>query len=260
MPASADDVVKLLAGAGPARLRLGKVSHFPGDTHDVVYVEVESPDADRLHGTLANSLVHVQTHPNYVKHVTLAYVKPGLGPVWAHRLGRIDRDVLATHCAYSDRDGTRTVIPLGSVGKADDGAMSSLVGSAGGFLVPDGGACRKKVRRKGRGKAARRLAAYLRSVVKALPGDDPDSAPDPHSAAAAMVAWVKECRSSGVDPAAGLNHIADSLYPAGGDDEDDDGDTVEKAWTEEPAFHPEWSVLKAFDVGELADELVAEMA
>jgi len=84
-----DDVRAAVAGFGPAELRLGAVSVFENVDADVVKFTVESADLRRLRGLTAK-LPHTDTHPEYKPHATIAYVKPGLGRVYAERLAAAD--------------------------------------------------------------------------------------------------------------------------------------------------------------------------
>lgn len=76
---NADGVKKVLLGEKPIKLTLGSTSIFEGDKYDVVKVSVESNDLCRLNKILRKSCEHTQTHPKYIPHCTLAYVKRGLG-------------------------------------------------------------------------------------------------------------------------------------------------------------------------------------
>lgn len=84
----ADDVAKIVKDFGGVQIILGKTFIFPakepdaqrgGVAYDVVNVAVEGEDIHRLNKLIADSLPHTDTHPKYVPHVCLAYVKPGKG-------------------------------------------------------------------------------------------------------------------------------------------------------------------------------------
>lgn len=57
---------------------MGKSSIFEKEKYDVVKIEVESEDLDRLHARL-NELPHEDKYPDYNPHATIAYVKKGKG-------------------------------------------------------------------------------------------------------------------------------------------------------------------------------------
>ena len=63
---------------GKITAKLGKVSLFENDKFDVIKVDVTSPSLHKLR-ELFDSLKHESKFPDYEPHVTLAYVKKGLG-------------------------------------------------------------------------------------------------------------------------------------------------------------------------------------
>lgn len=101
--------------AAPLKLRLGKVSVFPGadsgKDYDVLKVDVESSELHRLNKQLAR-LPHTNTHPEYNPHATIAYVRAGLGAKYAEQMGAINADDTCDHIVFSDRDGAHTKLPL----------------------------------------------------------------------------------------------------------------------------------------------------
>ena len=74
-------VASVLKGSRPVRFKLGRTSLFSpeGKEYDVVKVDVESPDLQRLNAKLRAALKATDTFPTYKPHVTVAYVKRGLG-------------------------------------------------------------------------------------------------------------------------------------------------------------------------------------
>lgn len=104
-------VERLVAGVGPVKYRLGAVSVFANPEHDVVKIDVESDDLHGLH-ELLGELPHTDTHPQYLPHVTLAYVQAGKGSEVAESLGSVDAEGVATELVFSDPDGKQTAIPL----------------------------------------------------------------------------------------------------------------------------------------------------
>lgn len=116
-----EDVRHIVEGFGPVVARLGKVSLFPAsessahkeqdEQYDVVKVDIDSPDLRRLNRLLCKSLEHTDTHPNYKPHVTLAYVKPGLGKKYVGK-GLGGHEVHLNLLTFSDREGNRTEIGL----------------------------------------------------------------------------------------------------------------------------------------------------
>jgi hypothetical protein len=136
------DVERIVSRFGHLLFQFGPVGVFPGDKHDVVYysiLPVEGPaiassplayPAERglweLHEALAD-LPHKDTHPEYIPHACIAYVKPGLGEKYRAALDS-PRGTFTAFCGelvYSDTDHGRTVIPLVGV-KSFDAALASL--------------------------------------------------------------------------------------------------------------------------------------
>jgi HK97 family phage portal protein len=111
-----DEVRRVVAGFGPVHIRLGQTSCFDGaetgKDYDVVKVDVESEDLHRLHALLAGSLDHAATHPEYHPHVTLCYVRAGLGDRYAGRDDALGLELLCNVLRFSDRAGNVTLIPL----------------------------------------------------------------------------------------------------------------------------------------------------
>jgi 2'-5' RNA ligase len=140
-----DAVRQVLADEGPIRLTLGKTSMFPNGesgSGDVVKVDVDSPDLHRLNQKLAAALPNTDTHPTYVPHATVAYVKPGQGEAYVGRTELEGQQVVADHLTFSGRDGQQVDIPLtGGRGEASTTASEPP-------YIPDGVEPPKKPARK----------------------------------------------------------------------------------------------------------------
>lgn len=72
-----------LEGRGGIHLTLGKTSVFGSEDHEVVYIAVQSEDLSWLNKILTRDVETKETHPTYIPHITVAYVKPGLGQKYA---------------------------------------------------------------------------------------------------------------------------------------------------------------------------------
>lgn len=111
-----DEIQRLTEGVGPVEMKFGCVSIFSGaekgKDYDVVKVDVISPDLHRLHAQLS-SLPNSNPYPEYKPHVTLAYVKKGLGRHYADTIGYPRTwGAVANHVVFSSRTREQTVIPL----------------------------------------------------------------------------------------------------------------------------------------------------
>lgn len=117
------DVRDLLAGEGPIKAKVGKVSIFPasGDrNYDVVKMEVASPDLHRLNKKIATNLKVTDTHPEYKPHITLAYVKAGEGKKYVGKSNALTgKTITIDKLTFSGRGGQEEVIPLKGVSDAE---------------------------------------------------------------------------------------------------------------------------------------------
>jgi 2'-5' RNA ligase len=119
----AADLAPIAADAPPARVTFTGIGHFDGAAegkpYDVVFASVDSADLRRLNRELA-ALPHHDTHPEYVPHATIAYVRAGMGAQWARRLTLMaanlaGRDFIAPALVLSARDGGKTEVLLGAL-------------------------------------------------------------------------------------------------------------------------------------------------
>lgn len=106
------DVAEVVREFGPVTVRFGATSAFPGEDHDVVMVQVFGDDIYRLNNLLRGSLAHTETHSQYVPHVTLAYVKPGLGEKYAGMMDLFREEATFGELVFSDKEGEQFPISL----------------------------------------------------------------------------------------------------------------------------------------------------
>lgn len=73
----------LVEDFGPITFTLADTAVFESDEYDVLYIEVDpingDSDLDKLNELISSSLKVTDTHPEYIPHITIAYLKPGLG-------------------------------------------------------------------------------------------------------------------------------------------------------------------------------------
>lgn len=80
------EVAQSLGGEGPIKVKFGKTSVFDvKGKYDVLKIDIESSDIHRLNGKVA-ALPHTSTHPQYVPHATIAYLKSGEGKKWSGKV------------------------------------------------------------------------------------------------------------------------------------------------------------------------------
>lgn len=125
----ADEVAPMLDGEKPITVELGKTSVFKGSEkkipgtdksvpYDVVIVEVKSDDLKRLNKKLTEGSKNTTTF-EYSPHVTLAYVKPGLGEKYAGKTDFEGQKYTFDGVTFSPADKSgKSVIPLSPTKKS----------------------------------------------------------------------------------------------------------------------------------------------
>ena len=94
----------------PIKAILGKTSIFESDSHDVVKLDVHSPQLHALNKTIADNFAVTDTYPEYIPHVTIAYVKPGLGIKYDGRDYFDGREVILNSVVFSGKDNRETLL------------------------------------------------------------------------------------------------------------------------------------------------------
>lgn len=105
------DVAEKLKGFGPISFNLGKISTFECEKYDVVIIEV---DGERLHkaNSILRELPNQNTFPDYKPHVTIAYVKKGLGSKYLGNETFADTKIESSGIVFSGSDGGKVVIHI----------------------------------------------------------------------------------------------------------------------------------------------------
>ena len=114
-----DAVRKVLADEPPITLRLGTTSFFPNGesgSGDVLKIDVDSADLQRLNAKVSEALETTDTHPDYTPHVTIAYLKPGKGKAYEGDERLKGQTMTLDRVRFSTADGKIFEIPL--TGKA----------------------------------------------------------------------------------------------------------------------------------------------
>lgn len=121
-----DMVRVLLVNQPPVHLTLGGSNYFESDEYDVVYIEVDSPDLERLNALVSDELATTTTHASYQPHATVAYVRSGLGPKYAGVEALDGVETTLDKIVFSNGDDRTTVIPLRGVKAAEEELISVL--------------------------------------------------------------------------------------------------------------------------------------
>jgi 2'-5' RNA ligase len=77
------DVTAVLDFSATVSIILGKTAIFVTPDYDVLIIEVDSPDLYALNELISDRLEVTDTHPEYHPHVTIAYLKSGMGGLYA---------------------------------------------------------------------------------------------------------------------------------------------------------------------------------
>ncbi len=94
-------------------IEFGKTMIFEADDYDVVVIEIISDDLQQLHELIRDNLPNELTHPDYQPHLTLAYVKSGVGTKYDDLgLDIISKRVIVDQVVFSSTEGDFTEIPL----------------------------------------------------------------------------------------------------------------------------------------------------
>lgn len=104
---------KALSGFGPVKAKFGKTSLFENDDADVVKLDIKSPDLQRLNKLIAKTVeTPGNTHPDYIPHATVAYVKPGKGKKYAGDATLHGQEVIFDSVMFSGKNGHKEEISL----------------------------------------------------------------------------------------------------------------------------------------------------
>lgn len=130
---SPEEMQQLLSDVGVLSVPLGETSFFSTEEYDVLFIKVLSGDLNALNNRIAQSVEVTDTHPTYTPHVTIAYLKPGLGAKYAHDDTFQGRSFFADVVTFSSSEGERTDIPLralGALGAVDDTELLQVLEAA----------------------------------------------------------------------------------------------------------------------------------
>jgi 2'-5' RNA ligase len=98
-------------------LEVGGLSVFQSAKHDVLKLDVHSPDLHKLN-SIVKQLPNSSTFPDYKPHITVAYLKPGAASKYAAWLNNAaqGRRIHTTSLVFQDPNKRLSVIPLAPVG------------------------------------------------------------------------------------------------------------------------------------------------
>jgi hypothetical protein len=79
--------------------------------YDVLKFDVNGPNLHDANGEL-RKFPHTNNFPDYHPHLTIAYLKPGMGPRYVRKLTNMNYMLKPTHGIYSHPSGEKTRIDL----------------------------------------------------------------------------------------------------------------------------------------------------
>lgn len=112
-PGAVDAIGDMLLGQKPIICTLRRTSVFEHDDCDVVKLNVDSPELHELRYRIEQAIDNTQTFPHYQPHVTLAYVKKGLGKKYVDMLDMEGAKVILKDFCFCGQDEEKTEFKLG---------------------------------------------------------------------------------------------------------------------------------------------------
>lgn len=107
-----DVAVEIMQRADPIRGTIQQVDLFQNDDYDVVILPVESEDLQRLHQQL-DELPNDNEYPDYRPHITIAYVKSGVGEKYQGLKNDLENQKFVAHqVEFSNTSDDKTVVDL----------------------------------------------------------------------------------------------------------------------------------------------------
>jgi len=109
-----DDVKPAFEGIDKVEVKLGEMGTFTNSPdYDVVKVEVESEDLESLNKALGEAVDFPgETYKDYKPHITIAYVKKGLGEKYVGTHPLAGKKIVFDSVVFSGKDGVKTNIPF----------------------------------------------------------------------------------------------------------------------------------------------------
>lgn len=122
-PDNAELLRPIVEASPPIKLTFGSTSIYATDVQDVLKFDVWSDGLRALNEAIDAAVPHVDKHDWYLPHMTVAYLKPGTGQLYAGDRSLEGQEVVIDRVVFSDRMGNETEIMLkGPAGRGYHGA------------------------------------------------------------------------------------------------------------------------------------------
>lgn len=138
-PQTAGAIRGILTGVGPIPIRLGAMTLFRGgDDGDVLKLEIDSPALHKLNGQITSAIPCFDKFPEYMPHVTVAYLDPRIAERYVGDLPGVSGNVLYLDGVdwYVATGEKRERVDLGLLALSYPKALSAFNEGSGGALVP----------------------------------------------------------------------------------------------------------------------------
>jgi 2'-5' RNA ligase len=109
-----EDVHHLFSKEKPFECKLGKMSLFKkNDKFDVLVIDVDCENLHELNSKMRRQIDATETHPQYIPHVTICYLKKGTGEQYIEDKSFLDEKFECDKVIFSSKNGKKTTIKLG---------------------------------------------------------------------------------------------------------------------------------------------------
>jgi len=100
--------IELLKNTGPIKATLGKIGIFiKKKSYNVLMIEVDSPDLNRLNEILIKNIKHTNNYGSYKPHVTIAYVKKNKALKYANNTHWCGTSFTCNEAVFSSKNGSK---------------------------------------------------------------------------------------------------------------------------------------------------------
>ncbi len=168
------DSIKEMAMRGGATMTLSATAIFEteqgshADGADVVYLAVDSPDLVLINQVIRESLEVTTSHPEYIPHITLAYVKKGEGQKFVGDETLAGTVITFTAIQFSDIEGNLTEIPLAGESEPAEEPDAPVESRAFKIRIKEPGVARNEPRAK-----SQTIRVLVPDASQGRGGDDP---------------------------------------------------------------------------------------
>ncbi len=109
---NAQKIRYIIENEKPLDIRLGAVTIFHNDNFDVIKIDVKCKALHELYSILSDKFPHKKTHPIYIPHITIAYVKKGKGKDLNNNDFFQGKKFTAKQILFSNKNGIKSFLSL----------------------------------------------------------------------------------------------------------------------------------------------------